>query len=188
VGGTFVIHEQHATSEYVYRGRVITLRVDRMRTDAGRERIREVIEHPGAVALVPVTASGDLLLIRQTRYAAGRVLLEVPAGTLDPGEDVLTCADRELQEETGYKADRLERIGGFFVAPSYDQEYIHIYVATGLSESRLAADDDEDIEVVPVSLDQALALIEQGAIEDAKTICAVLMYAQRTMDRGRRDA
>jgi ADP-ribose pyrophosphatase len=171
-----VAKEQTTQSEYVYQGRVITLRIDTVRTAGGGERRREVIEHPGAVALVPVTETGDLLLIRQYRYAAERWLLEVPAGTLDPDEDALTCADRELQEETGYKAATIERIGGFYVAPSYDQEYIHIYVATGLSESRLEPDDDEDIEVVPTPLDEALAMIERGDIEDAKTMSAVLLY------------
>jgi ADP-ribose pyrophosphatase len=174
-----VTDEQLLRSDYVYRGRVITLRIDTIKTATGHERPREVIEHPGAVALVPVTESGDLLLIRQYRYAAERWLVEVPAGTLDPDEDALTCAGRELQEETGVKAARIERIGGFYVAPSYDREYIHVYIATGLTESRLDPDDDEDIEVVPTSLDEALAMIERGEIEDAKTVCAVLMYAQR---------
>jgi ADP-ribose pyrophosphatase len=171
--------EKRLSSTYAHKGRVVTLRLDTIVGASGHEKIREVIEHPGAVAVVPVTDEGDLLLIRQYRYAAERTLLEVPAGTLDPDEDALTCADRELQEETGFKAEKFERIGGFYVAPSYDQEYIHIYVATGLSESRLDPDDDEDIEVVPTSLDAALAMIERGEIEDAKTLSAILMYAQR---------
>jgi ADP-ribose pyrophosphatase len=179
-----VTDEQLLNSEYVYRGRVITLRVDTIKMESGHERPREVIEHPGAVALVPVTESGDLLLIRQYRYAAERWLMEVPAGTLDPDEDALTCADRELQEETGFRAAQIERIGGFYVAPSYAQEYIHVYLATGLTESRLDPDDDEDIEVVPTSLNEALAMIERGEIEDAKTVSAVLMYALKASRTG----
>lgn len=174
-----MVGERCVQSTRIYEGKVVSLRVDTVEFTDGRRSTREVVEHRGAVAIVPVLDNGDILLVRQYRYAVGASLLEVPAGTLDGGEEPLACADRELQEEIGYRAARFERLGGFYVAPGYDTEYIHAFLATGLTASRLASDEDEEIETVPLPLAEALAMIEGGEIIDAKSICALLLYARR---------
>ncbi|MGD9893881.1 MAG: NUDIX hydrolase, partial [Dehalococcoidia bacterium] len=140
---------------------------------------REVVEHVQAVAIVPVMPDGRIALVRQYRLPAGRELLEIPAGSLDPGEDPDAAALRELQEEIGFASRRLSRLGGFWVAPGYCTEYIHIYLADDLHESRLDADHDERIEVALVTLEDALGRIDAGEIEDAKSICGLLQYARR---------
>src|SRR5207248_3073308 len=144
----------------------------------GRRAQREIVEHVQAVAIVPVTADGRIVMVRQYRLPVGAVMLEVPAGSLDDDENPETGAQRELQEETGFAAGRLTRIGGFWVAPGYCTEYSHIYLAEELRESRLDADEDEDVEVELLSLDDALARIDRGEIEDAKSICGLLQYAR----------
>lgn len=166
-------------SRRVYDGRILNLRVDTVAIDDGVTATREVVEHVQAVAVVPVMADGRIMLVRQYRLPAGRELLEVPAGSLDLGEDPDTAAKRELQEEIGFATRRLSRLGGFWVAPGYCTEYIHIYLAEDLYESRLDADHDERIEVEIVTLDDALGRIDAGEIEDAKSICGLLQYARR---------
>jgi ADP-ribose pyrophosphatase len=155
----------------------VTIRVDTVRYPSGREATIDVVEHPGAVVLVPIDGQGRLLFVRQYRHATGRRLLELPAGTLEPGEDPEVCAQRELQEETGFRAARIERLGGFFTAPGYCDEYLHVFLASGLSESALDG-DEEHIEPVAVAIDDALRMVASGEIEDAKTIAALLMYLQ----------
>jgi ADP-ribose pyrophosphatase len=138
----------------------------------------QVIEHRGGVTLVALDPDGRLLLVRQYRHAVGRELLELPAGTLDAGEAPEVCAQRELQEETGYRAGRLERLGGFYTAPGYCTEYLHVFLCTELVVDPLQGDEDA-IEVVPLPLDEALRMISSGEIEDAKTAAALLLYLRR---------
>lgn len=172
------MNEEILSSERLYDGRVIKLdRLD-VRLINGQTAMRELVQHPGAVAIVPLDADDHVLLVRQYRIAARRVLLEVPAGTLKPNEDPRDCAIRELQEETGRRAERFEPLGGIFVAPGYTTEFIHLFLATGLVESRLPADDDEFIEVERVSLGRALDLIDQGEIIDGKSIVSLLKVAR----------
>ena len=162
----------------VYEGRVVKLVVLDVTLPNGGAAKRELVRHPGAVAVVPLI-DDDVLMVRQFRMAAGRVMLEIPAGTLNPGEDPAVCADRELQEETGYKPGVLESLGGIFVAPGYTTEFIHLFVARDLVESRLAMDEDEFIELVRMPLREALEMVERGEIEDGKTISALLKVARR---------
>ncbi len=129
--------------------------------------------------IVALTDTQDVLLVRQYRLAAGKVLSEIPAGTLHPGEDPRECAIRELQEETGYKPGKLEAIGGIYVAPGYTTEYIHLFLATELVESKLALDDDEFVEVDHVPFKDALAMIERGEMVDGKSNVALLRVARR---------
>lgn len=173
------MEERVLESRRVYDGRIVNLRVDTVAIDDGVQASREVVEHAQAVAIVPVAADGRIVLVRQYRLPALRELLEIPAGSLDPGEDPEAAAQRELQEETGFAAGRLSRLGGFWVAPGYCTEYIHIYLAEDLHESRLDADHDERIEVESITLDDALGHIDTGEIEDAKSICGLLHYARR---------
>jgi ADP-ribose pyrophosphatase len=166
-------------TDRIYDGHIVKLDVLDVRSPDGAVRKRELVRHPGAVALVALDETGKVLLVRQFRVAAGRVLVEIPAGTLDPDETPEVCAMRELQEETGFKPGQLEYLGGFFVAPGYTTEYIHLYLATELSENRLPGDDDEFIEVERVPLAEALAMIERGEIVDGKSIIGLLRVAHR---------
>ncbi len=162
-------------SELVYDGRIVHLYVETVQLPDGKTAKREVVHHNGAVAIVPFDAAGHVVLVRQYRLPARRVLLEIPAGTLEKGEEPDACAIRELQEETGYKPGKLERIGGIFVAPGYSTEFIHLYLATDLSESRLAHDEDEFLEVVHIPFTDALQMIADADICDGKSVSGLLL-------------
>jgi ADP-ribose pyrophosphatase len=164
------------SSTTAYSGRLFDVTLDTIEMDGGVTAHREIIKHPGAVCMVPVTPEGDLVLVTQYRHAAGKRLLELPAGTLEPGEDPSAAASRELQEEVGRKPGKVEAAGGFYVAPGYTSEYIHLFFCTDLSESKLAADDDEDIEVETLTAAEALAAIDSGEINDAKSVIGILRW------------
>lgn len=166
-------------TEQIYSGRIIKLSLLDVRLPDGNTARRELITHPGAVAIVALDEAGNVLLVRQFRTAANRILLEIPAGTLNPGEDPLVCAERELQEETGYFPGSLQPLGGIFAAPGYTTEFIHLFYATNLSDSRLAMDEDEFIEVERVPLAAALEMIETGEIADGKSVSGLLRVARR---------
>lgn len=168
-----------ASSQRVFSGVLINLRVDELALPGGKRGRREIVEHPGGVTIVPLRDDGCLLFVRQYRHPAGKTLLEFPAGGLDAGEDPLACAARELQEEVGYRAARLEKLGGFFLAPGYDTEYQHAFLAEDLAPAELPGDDDEVIEVVPLTVSQAVRAAESGGIEDAKTLAALLLLWRR---------
>lgn len=167
--------------ETVYRGRLFDVELHHLRMANGVAARRELIRHPGAVCMVPVGPDGRILLVTQYRHAAGRRLLELPAGTLEPGEEPRLAAVRELQEEVGMRPGRVAPLGGFFVAPGYTSEYIHLYECSDLEEDRLAGDEDEDIEVVALTLADALAGVDSGAIVDAKSVIGLLRYARSLM-------
>lgn len=159
----------------IYDGRVVKLSVLEVELPNGAIAKREVIAHPGAVAIVALDADQQVLLVRQFRMAVDSVMLEIPAGTLNPGEEVAFCAARELQEETGFRPGVLEKLGGIHVAPGYTSEYIHLFLATQLVESRLPMDDDEFIELERAPLAEALRLIDEGVIHDAKSVSGLLL-------------
>lgn len=165
-------------TETVYRGRLFDVELARLEMEGGVVALRETIRHPGAVCMVPVQADGSLLLVTQYRHAAGRRLLELPAGTLEPGEAPEAAVNRELQEEVGRVAGRVVPLGGFYVAPGYTSEYIHLFACLELTESRLAMDADEDIEVEVRTLAEAVAAVERGEICDAKSVIGVLRWAR----------
>jgi nudix-type nucleoside diphosphatase (YffH/AdpP family) len=171
--------EETLATRRLYEGTVVKLRVDRVRMSKGPEVFREVVEHSGAVTVVALDGEGRLLLVRQHRHATGRALLELPAGTLDREEEPEACAVRELEEETGFRAGHLQRLGGFFVAPGYCTEYIHAYFATDLKPGTAGGDEDEDIEVLALPLDEVVRLIETGELEDAKSLAALFLYLHR---------
>ena len=166
-------------SQPIYEGRVVSLRVDEIEVASGRNVRREVVDHPGAVVVVPIDDQGRILWVRQHRYAVGRDLLELPAGTLEHGETPEATARRELPEETGFAAAQWQRLGGFFTAPGFCTEYIHAFLATALTPEYAQGDEDEEMEVVPLSLDESLARIDSGEVEDAKSIAAILYYIRR---------
>ncbi len=157
----------------------VNVRLDTLRYATGRASEMTVVEHPGGVTLLAIDDEDRLLFVRQHRHATGRWLLELPAGTLDAGETPEACAERELQEETGYRPQRIERLGGFYTAPGFMTEYLHVFLCTELVESRLQGDEDT-IHLERLSLDDALRRIAAGEIEDAKTSAALLLYLRRT--------
>lgn len=164
------------SSRLVFAGRLFDLQVDEIEFENGVVAQRETIRHPGAVAMLPVDADGRILMVTQYRHAAGRRLLELPAGTLEPGEEPAEAVSRELQEEVGRKPGKMEPMGGFYVAPGYCDEYIHLFLCTELEESVLSGDDDEDIEVETLDRGEALAAIADGRISDAKSIIGLLKW------------
>ena len=154
----------------IYKGRVVDLNVETVTLPNGATVELEIIHHPGAVAIVPMTPTGSVLLIRQYRHAAGGYIYEVPAGKLDPGEAPQVCAARELEEEIGRRASSFEPLMSFFTTPGFTDEVIHVFLATGLAPGIQKLDRDEVLDVVEMSLDDAIARIADGTIRDAKTI------------------
>ncbi len=165
--------ERCTSTTRVFNGRILHLRVDKVVFADGLQATREVVEHPGASVIIPLLENNSVLLVRQYRYAVGRELLEIPAGTCNDGESPEVCAKRELQEETGYACEELEKILECYVAPGYSTEKIHFYLARRLSRIGQNPDEDERITVVPLSITEALSKIRTGEICDAKTICAI---------------
>lgn len=157
-------------SKSIYNGRVITLNIDTVTLPNGVTIDLEMVRHPGAAAVVPLKEDGKVILIRQFRHAAGGFIYEIPAGKLHPGEDPIVCAGRELEEEVGYRAGRFELLSSIFTAPGFTDEVIHIYKATELTSGRQQLDRDEVLEVIELPLQEAIRMIETGAIRDAKSI------------------
>jgi ADP-ribose pyrophosphatase len=168
------------STQEIYKGRVLTLRVDEIRVPVGIVK-REVIEHPGAIVILPIDNEGRILWITQHRWAAQRVLLELPAGTLEAGETPEETARRELPEETGFSATDWESLGGFYSAPGFCEEYLYAFVATNLSPLYAKGDDDEDIHVVPLTLEETYARIDSGQVEDAKSLATLMLYLRRKL-------
>jgi ADP-ribose pyrophosphatase len=151
--------------------------VRRTRSDlAGKVHAREIIEHPGAVAIVPLLPDDRVCLIRNFRTAVGQTLIELPAGTLTDGEDPLQAAHRELAEETGYQADSMAQLHGFWMSPGILQERMHLYLATGLRAGKTALEEGEEIQPLIVPWQEALAMTRDGRIQDAKTLVGLLFY------------
>jgi len=170
--------EETLSSEVLFDGRAIKVRVDTVRRPDGRRTTREIVEHAAVIAVIPVDNDGNVLLVRQFRKPVEKELLEIPAGGIDPGEDAEAAVIRELQEEIGFRPGRLERLGGFYSAPGYATEYIHLYLAADLVPGRLHAEDTEEIKLVRVPLAQVPELISSGKIEDAKSIAGLLYYLE----------
>jgi ADP-ribose pyrophosphatase len=173
---------ERVRSEEIYRGRVVTVRKDTVRLADGQEFQRDVVAHPGAVVIL-AEEGGDLLFVKQHRYAAGEDLLELVAGTLEPNEDPADTAARELQEEAGYQAARITKLAEFYSAPGFCSELLHLYLAEELTPSRLPGDVDEEIEVVRLKPEAAIQMALAGQFRDAKTLAGVLLYVQRNQAR-----
>jgi ADP-ribose pyrophosphatase len=161
-------------SETIYSGKIVHLRVDTVRLPDGRESKREIVGHRGAVCIVPIR-DGSVLMVRQFRLAAGKALLEIPAGTLEEGEEPDACAARELEEETGYRAGNLRPMFQAYLAPGYSTERIHAYLATGLTPASAHTDADENVELVTLPIDEIEGRVLSGEFQDAKTIASLLV-------------
>jgi ADP-ribose pyrophosphatase len=162
-------------SEIIFQGRAFDIRRDHLKTPSGRTAKYDIIEHHGSVVLVPIDTSGNVHFVRQYRHATGGDLLELPAGTLEPGEEPLECARREIREEIGMAASNLREIGSFFLVPGYSTEYMHVFLATGLREDPLPPDADEYLEVERIPFIKALEMARKGEIPDAKSLAALLL-------------
>jgi ADP-ribose pyrophosphatase len=163
------LKEECIDTQDLYGGIFLNMKRDTVRMPDGAEAVREYLTHPGAVAIVALLDDGRILLERQYRYPVARVCMEIPAGKLDSGEDPLVCAQRELQEETGYTASKWSYIRRIHPVISYSTEFIDIYLAEGLSKGQCQLDDEEFLDVFAASLDELLTWVEEGAITDVKT-------------------
>lgn len=162
----------------IYEGRVVELSAETIILPDGREAVREVVGHPGATAIVPLISPREVILIKQFRYCAGKVLWEIPAGTLEADETPIECAKRELIEETGYRAGKMEPMGGFFTSPGFCTEFLRLFLATALEPCESKPDDDERLTAHKVPLDDAFRKIDRGEIVDAKTIVGLLKLSR----------
>lgn len=162
-------------SEPVFQGRAFKIRRDYLKTPDGHETKYEIVEHSGSVIIIPMDENGNLLFVRQYRHAAGMDLLELPAGTRDGNEPHEACAAREIREETGMAAGKLERIGDFYLAPGYSTEFMAVFIATDLSHNPLEADADEFLQVEKIPIKKAIEMAEQGRMPDAKTLAALFL-------------
>jgi ADP-ribose pyrophosphatase len=166
-------------SETLFSGRVFEVRKDRVVLEDGRESSVDVVVHPGAVALIPVDELEQIWFVRQYRHASGGELLELPAGTLEPGEPPQQCAQRECQEEIGMFPGKLEHLGGFFLAPGYSTEFLEVYLASELRPGPRPRDPDEQIQVVKLSLGRVAELIRSGELRDAKSLASLTLAGHR---------
>ena len=166
--------EETITSEEIYSGKIVRLYRDTVRLPNGRQAIREVMRHAGAAAVVPLTDDGNVILVRQYRYPFAQVMLEIPAGKLDLGEDPLVCATRELTEETGYEAEEIVPLGVFYPSVAILDEKIHLYLARGLTFRATNPDDDEFLNVEQRPLREMVDAVMRGDVPDGKTQTAIL--------------
>ncbi|MGD0152137.1 MAG: NUDIX hydrolase [Thermacetogeniaceae bacterium] len=180
------LEETAISTERIFEGKMIRLRVDTVCLPNGETATREVIEHPGAVAVIALTDRDDLLMVRQYRHPTAEILLEIPAGKRDQGESPLVCARRELEEETGYRAEQWEILFSYYTTPGFSDELLYIVKASGLKQGQAHTDEEEFIEVVTVPVDEALRMVYRGEIRDAKTIIGIL--AVNRMREGRSDS
>jgi ADP-ribose diphosphatase len=160
-------------SRTVYDGKLFDVTVERW-----GEHEREIVEHPGAVAIVAIDGDGMVALVRQLREATRKHLLEVPAGTLEPGESPLACAQRELEEETGLRGGEWRELGAFYSTPGFCREYMHVFAAEGVDTGQASPEADEDLELVRWRVDEIADRL--GELEDAKTIAGLLLYLRET--------
>ena len=169
-------------SEPLFQGRAFKIRRDTLKTPDGNETKFDIVEHGGSVIILPIDADGNILFVRQYRHAAGMDLLELPAGTRDGNEPYDVCAAREIREETGMAAGKLERIGDFYLAPGYSTEFMAVFLATELSHDPLEADEDEFLQIEKIPVKRAIEMAQRGDVPDAKSLAA-LFLARPSLER-----
>ncbi len=167
-----VFHETTLSRKEIFKGKIINVHVDKIRTKDGGESFREIVEHPGGVAVVALV-NGKMVLVKQFRKAADKVLLEIPAGKIEKGESPEKTAVRELKEETGYTATRIKHLFTFYSSPGFSSEKIYLYLAENLISGDAEPDENEHVEMVQYDIDTLLKMIEKGEIIDGKTIVAI---------------
>ncbi|MBB6216649.1 ADP-ribose pyrophosphatase [Anaerosolibacter carboniphilus] len=180
------LRENTINSKRIYEGRIISLRVDTVELPDKKYSTREIIEHPGAAVVVPITDEGKIIMVKQFRKPVEDFLIEVPAGKLDKGEEPLLCAHRELKEETGYSSGNMQHLFTFFSSPGFANETMHLFIARDLTVGEAIPDEDEYIEIESYELNQLIHMIFNGQIKDAKSIIAIFavkQFLQSTSDR-----
>ena len=168
------LFEKQTSSKQIFDGIVVKLFVDSIELPNGKPATREVVRHPGAVCVIPVTDDGEVIMVKQFRYPFGKVLLEIPAGKLEPNEDPLDAARRELEEESGVVAERVDFMGELYTTVAFTDEKIYTYIATGLTYKDSHPDEDEFVEVERVPLKRLVEMVMNGEIKDSKTQVAIL--------------
>ncbi len=171
------LDEKTLESKSVFKGCILDIYQDRVLLENGKEATRDVIKHPGGVCVVALNENKEVYFVKQFRYPHKKVLLEIPAGKLEWGENPLECGTRELREEAGFTADEFTYLGCLFPTPAYDTEVIHMYLARGLHKSEQDLDDDEFLDILTIPLDKAVEMVMNNEIEDAKTQLALLKTA-----------
>ena len=168
------LENKFLSSTYIYKGKIIKLRQDKVKLPDGKETTREIIEHPGAVVILALADDQKIIMIRQFRVAANEVLWELPAGKVEDGEDLVRCAKRELEEETGYYPRKIKKLLSFFSTPGFCNERLTLFLAEDLEERSKNEDDDEFIQVKNLKISEVLKMIKGNVIKDAKTIIGIL--------------
>ncbi|MGP4082107.1 NUDIX domain-containing protein [Pseudalkalibacillus sp. R45] len=176
------LEEKTIDSEVIYSGKIIDLHLEQVELPNGKTSQREVVKHPGAVAVLAVTPENKIVLVRQYRKPLNREIIEIPAGKLEKGEDPEVCALRELEEETGYRSTKLTYLQSFYTSPGFADELIHIYYTDQLEQGKVQLDQDEFVERMEVTLEEAIELVKSQDIFDAKTAFAI-QYLQLKEDR-----
>lgn len=178
-----VFEERTVASETLFQGKIIDLERLRVQLPDGREATREVVRHPGAVAVLAEPTPGSVVLVKQYRKALDESLVEIPAGKLEPGESPEVCAVRELREETGLAARSVNSVFDFFTSPGFADERIYLYYTNDVEQEEQALDEDEFVEVISATRDEVTAMLRDGSIRDAKTLIALLWWIQQSNGR-----
>lgn len=171
--------EKTIESEYLYQGKIINLRKDKIEQQDGRQFMREIVEHHGGVGIVAITEANEVLLVTQFRKPFEELVIEIPAGKLELGENPIECAARELEEETGFIAEKLTHLITVYPSPGFLTEQLHLYAAQGLSHGAVHLDDGEHLTSQSIDFNEALKMIEDGRIKDAKTVIGLLLMKSR---------
>ena len=178
------LFEKQLSSKQIFDGVVVKLYVDDIELPNGKKSIREVVRHPGAVCVIPVTDEGEVIMVRQFRYPFSKPLLEIPAGKLEPNEDPLDAAMRELEEESGVVADKVEFMGELYTTVAFTDEKIYTYIATGLTYKEAHPDEDEFVQVEKIPLAKLVDMVMAGEIKDSKTQVSILKADRLLNKRG----
>ncbi|MBQ2735857.1 MAG: NUDIX hydrolase [Clostridia bacterium] len=180
-----MLYEKKLTSKQIFDGKVVKLFVDTVELPDGKEAIREIVRHPGAVCVIPVTPEGEVIMVKQYRYAFEQIMLEIPAGKLEPGEDPLEAVKRELEEESGVVAGNIEYMGEIFTTVAIFDEKIHAYLATDLVYKNAHPDEDEFLEVEKIPLSTLVDMVMNGEIKDSKTQICILKAHKLLSERSK---
>lgn len=178
-----IFEEVTIRTETIYEGKVVKLQLDEVRLPNGKTSMREIVKHPGAVAILPLTDNGRMIVVEQYRKPLERSIIEIPAGKLDTGEEPINCAIRELREETGFTAKQINHLCSFYTSPGFANELLHLFIGEGLTAGEAQPDEDEILEYREMTLEEAYQAIETGEIRDAKTIMAVYAWHNRLLQR-----